>query len=276
MPFGSTQDHNEVQSGGGRELREEVVYRILHSLRYPITATAITFLAVLSVVVSLTGPTETGEIVEASNADPVNHPTVQSGITDHEHQIPEFEKPATIDVLDLTKIQTQYRETLRLEAISGTVYTPNFVPGGSLMDSITSFTPVQQQPVISQPTNPGSGQPIQSPPSEPGAPPATYIPAVEQWRSTVTTAILNYGGPASDTDRFLRIMHCESRGQPNATNASSGAAGLMQHMPQYWDQRAISAGYAGSSPYDPTANINVSAWLIYQASGGGWQHWVCQ
>ena len=104
MPFGSTQDHNEVQSGGGRELREEVAYRILHSLRYPIAATAITFLAVLSVVVSLTGPTETGEIVEASNADPVNHPTVQSGITDHEHQIPEFEKPATIDVLDLTKI----------------------------------------------------------------------------------------------------------------------------------------------------------------------------
>ena len=111
------------------------------------------------------------------------------------------------------------------------------------------FPPVQQQPVISQPTNPGSGQPIQSPPLSP-TPPATYIPAVEQWRSTVTTAILNYGGPASDTDRFLRIMHCESRGQPNATNASSGAAGLMQHMPQYWDQRAISAGYAGSSPYD--------------------------
>ena len=144
------------------------------------------------------------------------------------------------------------------------------------MASITSFTPVQQQSVIPQPRNPGPGQPIQSPPSEPDTPPATYIPAVEQWRSTVTTAILNYGGPASDTDRFLRIMHCESRGQPNATNASSGAAGLMQHMPQYWDQRAISAGYAGSSPYDPTANINVSAWLIYQASGGGWQHWVCQ
>ena len=162
MPFGPTQDHNEVQSGGGRELREEVAYRILHSLRYPIAATVITFLAVLSVVVSLTGPTETGEIVEASNADPVNHPTVQSGITDHEHQIPEFEKPATIDVLDLTKIQTQYRETLRLEAISGTVYTPNFGPGGSLMDSITSFTPVQQQSVIPQPSNPGSGQPIQS------------------------------------------------------------------------------------------------------------------
>jgi len=50
----------------------------------------------------------------------------------------------------------------------------------------------------------------------------------------------------------------------------------MQHLPQYWDARAASAGYSGYSAYDPVANINVSAWLIYQAPGGGWQHWVCQ
>ena len=267
-----------MQSGGGRELQEEVAYRILYSLRYPIAATAITILAVLSVVVSLTGPTETGESVEASDVDPVIHPSIPSGtgIDDHVSRTPDFEDSMTTDAIDIAKTQTQYRETLRLEAVSGTVYTPNFVPSGSLISSITSFTPVQQQPVSSQPANPRTGQPIQSPPSEPSGPPATYIPAVEQWRNTVITAILNYGGPASDTDRFLRIMQCESRGQPDATNTSSGAAGLMQHMPQYWDQRAISAGYPGSSPYDPTANINVSAWLIYQASGGGWQHWVCQ
>ena len=276
MPFGATQDHNKVQPGGGRELQEEVAYRILHSLRYPIAATAITLLAVLSVVVSLTGPTETGELVEASNAEPVNYPTIPSDKTGDERQTPEVEKPITTNVIDIEKTQTQYRETLRLEAVSGTVYIPNFVPSGTLMRSITSFTPTQKQPAISQPANPRTDQPIQIPPSEPNAPPTTYIPTVEQWRNTVTTAILNYGGPASDTDRFLRIMQCESRGQPDATNTSSGAAGLMQHMPQYWDQRAISAGYAGSSPYDPTANINVSAWLIYQASGGGWQHWVCQ
>ena len=265
-----------MQSGGGRELQEEVAYRILYSLRYPIAATAITILAVLSVVVSLTGPTETGESVEASDVDSVIYPSIPSGIDDHASRTPDFEDSMTTDAIDIAKTQTQYRETLRLEAVSGTVYTPNFVPSGSLIASITSFTPVQQQPVSSQPANPRTGQPIQSPPSEPSDPPSTYIPAVEQWRNAVTTAILNYGGPASDTDRFLRIMQCESRGQPDATNTSSGAAGLMQHMPQYWDQRAISAGYPGSSPYDPTANINVSAWLIYQASGGGWQHWVCQ
>ncbi len=264
------------QSGGGRELQEEVAYRILYWLRYPIAATAITFLAVLSVVVSLTGPTETVDLVKASNAEPVNQPTIPLDINNHASLTSQLEEPIKTDVIDIAKTQTEYRETLRLEAISGTTYTPNFVPSGSLIATITSFTPIQRQPVSSQPANPRTGQPIQSPPSEPSAPPATYIPAVEQWRNTVTTAILNYGGPASDTDRFLRIMQCESRGQPDATNTSSGAAGLMQHMPQYWEQRAISAGYAGSSPYNSTANINVSAWLIYQASGGGWQHWVCQ
>ncbi len=276
MPFGPTQDHNEGQSGGGRELQEEIAYRILYSLRYPIAAITITLFAVISVVVSLTGPEETGELVEALNAEPANQPSLLSNPSVEMPQIAVPEKSTTADVVDLEETQTQYRETLRLESVSGTVYTPNFVPSGSLMASITSFTPVQQRPASTQPANPGAGQPIQSPPSEPNAPPITYIPAVEQWRNTVTTAIINYGGPASDTDRFLRIMQCESRGQADVTNTSSGAAGLMQHMPQYWDQRAISAGYAGASPYDPTANINVSAWLIYQASGGGWQHWVCQ
>ena len=71
-----------MQSGGGRELREEVVISNFVFATLPYRSDTITFLAVLSVVVSLTGPTETGEIVEASNADPVNHPTVQSGITD--------------------------------------------------------------------------------------------------------------------------------------------------------------------------------------------------
>ena len=157
-----------MQSGGGRELQEEVAYRILYSLRYPIAATAITIFAVLSVVVSLTGPTETGESVEASDADPVIHPTIPSGINDHASRTPDFEDSMTTDAIDIAKTQTQYRETLRLEAVSGTVYTPNFVPSGSLIASITSFTPVQQQPVSSQPANPRTGQPIQGRPGGPG------------------------------------------------------------------------------------------------------------
>ncbi len=102
-----------------------------------------------------------------------------------------------------------------------------------------------------------------------------YGPQVERWRSTVEEAIVAMGGPIEDTNRFLSVMNCESMGDPDAYNASSGASGLMQHLQVYWDNRARLAGFEGKSPFDPVANIYTSAWLIYRATGGGWQHWVC-
>lgn len=100
--------------------------------------------------------------------------------------------------------------------------------------------------------------------------------SVEQWRQTVSEAIAAYGGPQSDVPRFLKIMRCESNGDPTAYNASSGASGLMQHLENYWPWRAKMAGFEGVSPFDPIANIYTSAWLIYEHRAGGWQHWVCQ
>tara|TARA_E500000331_G_scaffold64380_1_gene59086 strand:+ start:1380 stop:2081 length:702 start_codon:yes stop_codon:yes gene_type:complete len=168
-------------------------------------------------------------------------------------------------------------------------FVPNYVGKGDEMKLTASFSPLQisSQPSLApsqpapQPSQPAppSSQPAPAPTSPPAAEPydpgvnETFIPNVERWRNDVVAAIAAYGGPANEVDLFLTIMHRESRGQPDATNPTSGAAGLMQHMPQYWDQRAISAGYAGASPYDPIANINVSAWLLYQAAGGGWGHW---
>ena len=158
--------------------------------------------------------------------------------------------------------------------VTSSSFIPNYVGMGEQMKISASFTPQRSsQPAVTP------SQPAPDPPTPPAAEPYgpgisdTFIPNVERWRDDVVAAIAAYGGPASDVDLFLTIMHRESRGQPEATNPTSGAAGLMQHMPQYWDQRAISAGYAGASPYDPIANINVSAWLLYQATGGGWGHW---
>ena len=166
--------------------------------------------------------------------------------------------------------------------VSSSSFIPNYVGKGEEMKLSASFTPVQRssQPAAA-PSQPAvtPSQPAPDPSTPPAAEPndpevyETFVPNVERWRDDVAAAIAAYGGPASDVDLFLTIMHRESRGQPEATNPTSGAAGLMQHMPQYWDQRAISAGYAGASPYDPIANINVSAWLLYQATGGGWGHW---
>ncbi len=99
--------------------------------------------------------------------------------------------------------------------------------------------------------------------------PVTYDAGVEQWR----TLVASYFRPG-DVDRALRIMRCESGGNPNAKSPISSASGLMQHLGKYWSSRSSSAGWAGASIFDPTANVAVAAWLRDQP--GGWGHWVCR
>ncbi len=95
-------------------------------------------------------------------------------------------------------------------------------------------------------------------------------PAVERWRPLITRYFPNEVGTA------LRIIACESRGNPNAKNPSSSAAGLWQFLRSTWDYAAATTGspsYAQGGPYDPTwATIN-AAWL--RARGSGWNQWTC-
>ena len=104
----------------------------------------------------------------------------------------------------------------------------------------------------------------------------TWSDGVEQWRPMMADAVAAWGGTENDVNRFMRIMHCESRGDPNAYNASSGASGLLQHLQKYWPGRAATVGMPDASPFDPWANMYVSAWLALAAPGGGWQHWECK
>jgi hypothetical protein len=103
-----------------------------------------------------------------------------------------------------------------------------------------------------------------------------YRGTVEVWRSEVESAVAHWGGDGDDVTRFLRIMECESGGNPLAKNPNSSASGLMQHLTRFWDERAAAAGMPGGDVFDGRTNIYVSAWLALAASGGGWQHWVCQ
>ena len=251
----------------------------------------IVILSVASVVVSLTGPSEPqsleparsqenafpiGQLLNADTKDAdTNSQEAQRGQQTETQVDPVDEERATTDEETVTKRPID-RAPEEL-AISTSGFIPNYVGQGEEMKLSASFTPTQVSSYLPSQPVPAPSQPAPtSPPvTEPYEPEIneTFIPNVERWRDDVVAAIAAYGGPASDVDLFLTIMHRESRGQPEATNPSSGAAGLMQHMPQYWDQRAISAGYAGASPYDPIANINVSAGLLYQAAGGGWVHW---
>ncbi len=101
-----------------------------------------------------------------------------------------------------------------------------------------------------------------------GAPTTRGWPVgVEQWRSLVTKYF-----PASQVERALRVMACESGGRPSALG-KDGDKGLFQHLQRFWSDRSVKAGWAGASIWDPTANVAVAAWL---QRTGGWIHWSCR
>ena len=102
----------------------------------------------------------------------------------------------------------------------------------------------------------------------------TFPPAIEQWRGLVQQHF-----PSNRVDEALRIIQCESGGDPNAYNPYSGASGLFQFLPSTWATTAPKAGYGGASVFDPTANIASAAWLAnrYQELGHYyWRAWSCR
>lgn len=101
----------------------------------------------------------------------------------------------------------------------------------------------------------------------PAQPRRALVPQnVEVWRPLVTA----YFGPG-EVERALRVLYCESSGDPNAKNPTSSASGLFQHLGRFWAERSVDAGWAGADIFDPEANVAVAAWLVYEA--GGWSHW---
>jgi peptidoglycan hydrolase CwlO-like protein len=143
----------------------------------------------------------------------------------------------------------------------------------------------EREPSTTTPTDPGSNP---SPSPTTTAPSATtttdgggggggnwdFPPAVEQWRSTVTQYF-----PSSRVDEALRIIQCESLGDPDAYNPYSGAAGLFQFLPSTWASTAPKAGFPDASVFDPAANIGTAAWLAnryHELGQNFWQPWSCR
>lgn len=93
-----------------------------------------------------------------------------------------------------------------------------------------------------------------------------FVPAVETWRPLVMEFF-----PADAVEQALEVMWCESRGDPGAIHAESGATGLFQHLPEHWADRSAEAGFAGADIADPETNIAVAGWLLRR---DGWSHWV--
>jgi hypothetical protein len=102
------------------------------------------------------------------------------------------------------------------------------------------------------------------------------IRGVEGWRTLVERHF-----PPWLVQQALEVMHCESRGNPDATHPRSGAAGLFQFLESTWAWASVSAGYGGASRYDPEANVGSAAWLVGHSirigdPRGPWAHWQCQ
>jgi peptidoglycan hydrolase CwlO-like protein len=80
-------------------------------------------------------------------------------------------------------------------------------------------------------------------------------------------------GPQGQTrvDQALCVGYHESRYNPDAVNASSGAAGVFQFMPETWGSMSAAAGYQGDSVFDAGANVTVAAWTVAHY---GWSPWT--
>jgi len=87
---------------------------------------------------------------------------------------------------------------------------------------------------------------------------------VEQWRTLVAAYF-----PADQVDMALRVMACESGGNPTAANPRSTARGLMQVMWSVWGPEY---GVSEAELYDPATNLRIAA-LVYEQQG--WNAWVC-
>lgn len=85
--------------------------------------------------------------------------------------------------------------------------------------------------------------------------------------------------PTHRVEEALRIIDCESNGDPNAYNPYSGASGLFQFLPSTWATTAPKAGWAGHSVFEPEPNVSSAAWLANRYEELGlyyWQAWSCR
>lgn len=112
------------------------------------------------------------------------------------------------------------------------------------------YTPVVHQIAEVAPATP---QPV-SAPGDSGM--GNQTSDVERWRGLVSQYF-------TDVDHALCVIKYESGGNPTAVNATSGAAGLFQIMPFWWD------AYGGNR-FDPETNIALASVIQSQQGWGAW------
>ena len=95
------------------------------------------------------------------------------------------------------------------------------------------------------------------------------------WLSEVEVrALISEYFEPSDVNQAVRVAWCESRFDPKSINLRTGAQGIFQHLPRYWEERSTAAGFSGAELTDAEASIAAAAWAVYH--GGGWDVFGCR
>ncbi|HJR87091.1 MAG TPA: transglycosylase SLT domain-containing protein [Acidimicrobiia bacterium] len=134
----------------------------------------------------------------------------------------------------------------------------------------STTTTTEPSPVVTSTSTPTTSTSLPPPPSIGTNP---IKPTVERWRGVVSAYF-----QSAWVEPALRIIQCESLGDPEAYNPYSGASGLFQFLPGTWAVISSKAGFGGASAFDPEANIGTAAWLAayYQSLGRNpWTPWYC-
>lgn len=101
------------------------------------------------------------------------------------------------------------------------------------------------------------------------------VATTELWLSEVEVrTLISLHFEPHDVNRAVRIAWCESRFDPTSVDLRTGGVGLFQHLPQYWEERTVKAGFPGAEPTDPEASVAAAAWAVYH--GGGWDVFACR
>jgi septal ring factor EnvC (AmiA/AmiB activator) len=172
-------------------------------------------------------------------------------------QAADAEYRAALSAVDLARAREAERQRQEARAPSTTTTTSPTTPTSEGGTTTTTTT----QPTTTTTSGGGGG-------------PWNHPPAVEQWRPLVETYF-----PANRVEEALRILDCESNGDPDAYNPYSGASGLFQFLPSTWESTAPKAGFPNASPFEPEPNVASAAWLAnrYQELGlYYWQAWSCR
>lgn len=183
-----------------------------------------------------------------------------------------------LSAVDLARVREEERKRQENRSTTTTTSPPTTTTSTSPNSTspTTTTTSTTTTTTSSSSTSPTTTSPSTTTTSTSGGGggPWNHPPSVERWRPLVQQFF-----PGNRVEEALRIIDCESNGDPNAYNPYSGASGLFQFLPSTWASTAPKAGYGGYSVFDPEANIASAAWLANRYEELGqyyWRAWSCR